>query len=177
MICGTTSRFVNSANGSSMTWFHLSAPLNGGLCAKRSDTFSHGFGYEGALWLAHLYASWETSALFPVGSGADRIAHGLVGTAAHHAVGVRRLVRSGLDFSARIVLRSLQETMFLAILMHASKELRTEYHAAQDPEDARAFWFKRLSRREIGRRLDDVEVSLGFDAESRHAFAEYRRVR
>lgn len=92
-----------------------------------------------------------------------KIPNALIGTACAHTVAIRRLVLSGLDCSAKVVLRSLMETLGICIAVIKEHSIANNYHSAQDFKQAKEFWFKTISRKKLKTILSSVEIEVGFD--------------
>ncbi len=98
----------------------------------------------------------------------------LVARACALTVAVKRLIATGLEDIARIVARSLLETLDLALVCVANPEFAQLYHSALADEEysANEFWRKHISGDRLNRKvrhvfdstdLTDEEVSFYFD--------------
>lgn len=73
------------------------------------------------------------------------------------ALAVRQLAESGLGTPARVILRSLVETLLAFLLMAGQPDLLREFVAAQTFEETRAFWQKYLTQRNLSSNLALLE--------------------
>jgi hypothetical protein len=116
---------------------------------------------EGIRWLAEVHLTLSATMVW------DRRGHrktrvrsvwALIGTASAYAVAVRRLVLAGLDGPARVVLRSLSETLFVCIVLLHRDDLRTEYErAAKDENEAFKLWRREFAWAKLKHHLDSAE--------------------
>jgi hypothetical protein len=121
---------------------------------------------EGIQWLAqlHIALSLARSGDFEKDK-AMLVPFVLVGSACTHSVAIRRLILSGLDASAKVLLRTLIETLNVCIAVMDDIELANEFRAAQDFIIAKKFWHKKLSTSKLNSILTNIETSLDLDAE------------
>lgn len=77
----------------------------------------------------------------------------LVGMACAQAVSIRKLILSGLDSSARAILRTLFETLCISILVLDDKALREEFRKAENTSN---FWYSNFAKGKIFKKLDDL---------------------
>ncbi len=75
----------------------------------------------------------------------------LTGVACAHAVAIRKLCLCGLDTSARIILRSLIETLDICILTTFDAESRIKFIRAHEPNEAEKTWRNFLSGKNLER--------------------------
>lgn len=89
----------------------------------------------------------------------------LAGASCTHVVSIRRLCLSGLDSSARVVLRSLMETTQYFLVMLTHPEIRKNYKKLGEIEDVEfnhsyKFWRNYLSREKTNKVLKKMENEL-----------------
>lgn len=89
----------------------------------------------------------------------------LIGTACTYAVAIRRLVLSGLDYSAKILLRSLMETLNICTLIIADISISYKFNKAEDQKTARHLWLQEFSKNKIEQVLSKIESQVGFNGE------------
>ena len=131
---------------------------------------------EQIAWLASYYLLWQVehdpvTAVPP----ADALPFELLATVVNHAAAVRRLVRSGLDYQARGMLRLMSETSHLALALLTHRTLRDGFMAAQEPDEARRFWRKELSTRRISAILTTLETELNIGGTACEELTEWRK--
>ena len=129
---------------------------------------------QGIQWLGSLQVFLEGSASRGEGNDQLRVQAALVGTACAHATGVRRLALSGLDSSAKVVLRSLVEAVHLAIIMLTDSNLNGDFLKSQSSTEASALWNRQLRPQRIVEKLDAIETNLGLDLEIREDLKKTR---
>lgn len=93
-------------------------------------------------------------------------------------VAVRKLVVSGLEDVARIVVRSLLEALDLAITSLADDEFAERYSSAVEDEkyDANDFWKKNIGYKKLNTRVRKVLESTGLTDQQVEWFFENRRL-
>ncbi|HEX2062759.1 MAG TPA: hypothetical protein VHK90_18610 [Thermoanaerobaculia bacterium] len=104
-----------------------------------------------------------------------RLPFELLGVVTNNATAIYRLVRAGLDYQARAMLRILFESSSLALALLADAELRAGYIAAIDERDARHFWQQKLRPAAISSVLNDIEANLLLEAPDRAELAAWRK--
>lgn len=85
----------------------------------------------------------------------------LVGASCTHALALRRLVLSGLDSSARAMLRTLDEHLMVCIVLLHDRNLADSFQQAQDDKAANDFWYKHLNTKALKKHLNKIEGELG----------------
>ena len=130
---------------------------------------------ESIQWLANLAAILDRLIVHSVVSNAHRTAWSLVGASCAHSVAIRRLVLSGLDSSARAILRSLDEHLIACIVLLHDRDMAEMFQNAQNIDDANKFWYEKLRTKALRKRLNQIEKELGFDQESSRELREWRQ--
>ena len=108
---------------------------------------------ESIQWLANLIAILDRLLVYSDVSNAHRAAWSLVGASCAHSLAIRRLVLSGLDSSARTILRSLDEHLIACIVLLHDRDMAEMFHNAQDIDDANRFWYEKLRTKALSKRL------------------------
>lgn len=121
---------------------------------------------EGIQWLAqlHMALSLARSGNFEK----DKeilVPFALVGSACANSVAIRKLILSGLDGSAKVLVRTLKQTLNICIAVIDNIKLANEFIAAQDFSIAKKFWNQKLSPNKLNSILTKIEKSLDFDDE------------
>lgn len=131
---------------------------------------------QGIQWLACLHASLDSAVNRRSGDQVCYALDALIGTAVSHAVAIRRLCLSGLDSTAKIVLRVMAETFSVCIAILWNSELRRNFTKPQSLEQAQDFWFKYFARGKLEKILENAEASiLGLDDEIRNELRDCRK--
>lgn len=130
---------------------------------------------ESIQWLANLAAILDRLIVDSDVSNAHRTAWALVGASCAHSLAIRRLVLSGLDSSARAILRSLDEHLIACIVLLHDRDMAEMFHNAQDINDANRFWYEKLRTKDLSKRLTQIEKELGFDQESSRELREWKQ--
>ena len=86
----------------------------------------------------------------------------LVGNACAHASAIRRLVLSGFDSSARVLHRTMLDTLAAFLFSLSDEAFRTEFGQARDIASAKSFWLRNLRYDKVHRRLTELEKTVGF---------------
>ena len=129
---------------------------------------------ESIQWLANLAGILDRLVDENCTSNSLRIAMVLVGASCAHAVALRRLVLSGLDSSARAILRSLDEHLMACIVLLHDRDLANAFQRAQDIQDASEFWYRNLKTKALNKRLNKIERELDLAAETSQEIREWR---
>jgi len=130
---------------------------------------------EGIQWLANLSATLDVALKESNGGSSLRVPWALAGAACVQAVAIRRLVLSGLDSPARSILRTLDEHLMVCVVTLAKKDLRDGFFRPDSPDEAKTFWHKELTSKNIESHLFEIEKNIGFDAETIKEFNEFRK--
>jgi hypothetical protein len=130
---------------------------------------------ESIQWLANLAAILDRLIADGVVSNAHRTTWSLIGASCVHSVAIRRLVLSGLDSSARAILRSLDEYLMICIVLLYDREMAEGFQSAQNIDDANKFWYEKLRTKALRKRLNQIEKELGFDQEASRELREWRQ--
>lgn len=130
---------------------------------------------ESIQWLSNLTAILDRLVSDEAVSNAHRAAWALIGASCVHSVAILKLVLSGLDFSARAILRSLDEHLTTCIILLPDREMAEMFQKAQDADDANKFWYENLRAKDLNRRLNQIERELGFDQEASRQMREWRQ--
>lgn len=113
-------------------------------------------------WLAHFHDLLSHSAS---SNHSERLVvpYSILGASIAQAVSIRKLCLSGLDTPARSLLRTLFESIDLAILTFFDFEAQDAFLCIAESEEARGFWNKYVRRKknsETGRRTSRVDEVL-----------------
>lgn len=129
----------------------------------------------GIEWATSVYGSIDEVA-FTSGIPFDESRSGVafLGAACANAVAVRHLVTSGLDSSARVVLRSMVEALHFAIACFHSDEIAIGVRSAADPESINRFWYHNLRGKNLADLLSSAEDSIGLDPATRKSLRDER---
>jgi hypothetical protein len=131
---------------------------------------------EEIAWLGAYSVLWrlkhEPYESVPIDS---RLPFELLGVVVNNAMAVYRLVRAGLDYQARAMVRIMFESSSLALAVLANAELRAGYIAAVDEQDARRFWYQKLRPAAVNTALSDIEAHVRIDAQDRSWLASWRK--
>jgi len=135
---------------------------------------------EGIHWLTVLHVGLhEALQTATEGSKTEnrlRAPWALVGAGCAYAVAVRRLVLSGLDGPARVVLRSLAESLFVCIVLLDRDDLRDEYQTAGATGLEYEFWNRELRTAKLEGHLGRVESGLKtIDASVLESMSQWRK--
>jgi hypothetical protein len=98
----------------------------------------------------------------------------LLSNACNLAVSARLLVISGLDNSARGVVRALDEHLCVCIVILNMPELAKGFQASQFHEDASQFWYDNFNTKRLRKHLNSVERDLGVEAHVSKEFRQWR---
>lgn len=130
---------------------------------------------EGIQWLAqlHIALSLARSGDF-IKDKEILVPFALVGSACAHSVAIRRLILSGLDASAKVLLRTLIETLNVCIAVMDNIELANKFRTAQDFKIAKNFWNQKLSPGKLNNILAVVEKKLNLEEEVITGIKEWR---
>jgi hypothetical protein len=128
---------------------------------------------ESIQWLSNLTAILDRLISEEAVSDAHRAAWSLIGASCVNSVAIRRLVLSGLDFSARAILRSLDEHLTTCVVLLHDREMAEMFQKAQDVNDANKFWYEKLRTKDLNKRLYQIEKELGFDQEVSREMREW----
>lgn len=121
---------------------------------------------EGIQWLTQLHVALSLARSGDFEKDKEiLVPFALVGSACAHSVAIRRLILSGLDASAKVLLRTLIETLNVCIAVIDNIGLLNEFRAAQDFIIAKKFWNQKLSHSKLNIILTKIEKSLDFDDE------------
>jgi hypothetical protein len=121
---------------------------------------------EGIQWLAQLHVALSLARSGDFEKDKEiLVPFALVGSACTHSVAIRRLILSGLNASAKVLLRTLIETLNVCIAVMDDIELANEFRAAQDFKIAKNFWNKKLSASKLNSIITKIEKSLDLDDE------------
>jgi len=66
---------------------------------------------------------------------------------------IRRLVLSGLDIQASLIIRSFSEYVKMFIVLFDSPQLAKEFVAVETPEESKIFWEKHLRRKDLNKKV------------------------
>lgn len=130
---------------------------------------------ESIQWLGYLAAILDRLLLDGGVSNVHRIVWALVGASCVHSLAVRRLVLSGLDSSARAILRSLDEHLMACIVLLHDRDMAEMFYKAQGIDDANKFWYENLRTKTLSNRLTQIEKELGLDQEYSKSLREWRQ--
>ncbi len=130
---------------------------------------------ESIQWLANLTAIFDRLISDKAVSNAHRTAWSLIGASCLHSVAIRRLVLSGLDFSAKAILRSLDEHLTACVVLLHDRDMAEMFQTAQDADDANRLWYEKLRTKNLTKRLNQIERDLGFDQEASREMREWRQ--
>lgn len=111
-------------------------------------------------WMTWLWLALETDEKTAPPSSSTFAYVTLSVQAINEVLAIRRLVESGLDVPARVVLRSLVERLFTIILLAARPQLVAEFVAAEDLDVDRRFWSKYLRPNKLLRELSKIEREI-----------------
>lgn len=112
---------------------------------------------EGIQWLVQLHIALSLARSGSFEKDKDiLVPFALVGSACVHCVGIRKLILSGLDASARVLLRTLIETLNICIAVIDNIELSNNFRAAQDFSEAKKFWNRELTTRKLNKILAQI---------------------
>ncbi|MBM4295112.1 MAG: hypothetical protein FJ126_09465 [Deltaproteobacteria bacterium] len=121
---------------------------------------------EGIQWLAQLHVALSLARTGDFEKDkAILVPFALVGSACAHSVAIRRLILSGLDASAKMLLRTLIETLNVCIAVIDDIELANNFMAAQDFEIAKKFWNQELSSKKLDGILAKIEKKINLEEE------------
>lgn len=90
--------------------------------------------------------------------------------AASQAISIRKLCILGHDTSARVVLRSLTETVDIILMIIHDVSIRKEYYQNQDADKARAFWNQYLRKKKLSIFYKKMFRNLDLPEEAAHSF-------
>lgn len=82
--------------------------------------------------------------------------------AASQAISIRKLCILGHDASARIILRSLTETIDISLMVIHDSSKRKEYFQSQDFDEARTFWSQNLRKSKLSTFYKSMFQTLGY---------------
>jgi hypothetical protein len=98
----------------------------------------------------------------------------LTGVACSQAVAIRKLCMCGLDNSAKIILRSLIETLNICTVTLYDPTLREQYKEAQDFEDAKRIWGKRLRNAQMVTVIKEIMKKMNITDEEQALYLDYQ---
>ena len=81
----------------------------------------------------------------------------------NHSIGTIKLVESGLDYSARALLRVQAEFCLLLLVVSSDKEKLKIYHQAQSAKDAKTTWYKFFKMKKLRSELEKIEKIIHKD--------------
>ncbi len=132
---------------------------------------------EGIQWLSQLHISLANT-LNECEQISEQIkaTWALTGAACAHSVAIRRLVLSGLDSSAKIILRTLTEILNVCMAIINDPLLASEFCSVQDFKKAKEFWHRELSPKKQRELLESIELSfLGLGESDTNDLREWRK--
>lgn len=88
------------------------------------------------------------------------ILNGLLTQVANHSLAILHLVSTGLDNSARVVLRSFQDLCWLTLAVTASKEKMIAYASPQNIEEEKKVWQQHFTPGKLDIALREIEKRL-----------------
>ncbi len=91
----------------------------------------------------------------------------------NHSLAIIRLVHDGLEYPARVLLRSLHETCELIPVLLANKNLLKTYLDAKNPKEEYSIWRKYFTHSKLNDELSKVEEKL-FGIEDLTYIKKYR---
>jgi len=94
--------------------------------------------------------------------------------AASQAISIRKLCISGHDASARIILRSLAETIDISLMIIHDASKRKEYFQSQDFDKARTFWNQHLRKSKLSNFYKSMFRNLGYPENAALSFEASR---
>ena len=129
---------------------------------------------ESIQWLANLTGILDRI-LDKNSSPELKTAWALVGASCAHAVALRRLILSGLDSTAKAVLRILDEHLITCIVLLHDSKLACDFQNAQDDHEANTFWYQNLNTKALRKHLYNIEKTMGIDSQTSAIFSDWRK--
>ncbi len=99
----------------------------------------------------------------------------LTGAACSQAVSIRKLCLNGLDASAKIILRSLVETLNILTITTYDPILRKQFQTNQEFEAANKFWRKYFRTQQVNMKLKEIMSKLTLDEETQNMLLEWQK--
>lgn len=130
------------------------------------------FGIE---WLSYVHVALSENLKGSKKSARYRATWALVGAAVSFGLSVRLLCLTGLDTPARALLRTYVETLFLSLSILHDENLAAEYIKAEDDNDAKNFWHKLASPRNLHNRVIQIEKKFGLASDDIDVMTAWRR--
>ncbi|USG65746.1 hypothetical protein NDK47_27230 [Brevibacillus ruminantium] len=93
---------------------------------------------------------------------------------ANHSLAIVNLVNSGLDTSARTLLRGLLELSWLTVVVIAEKDNFKRYFDSKNEEAEKGIWRKYFSINSLNSSLEEIEKKLGLSEEVINELKEIR---
>ncbi|MFE4709782.1 hypothetical protein ACFRAM_02810 [Paenibacillus sp. NPDC056722] len=92
----------------------------------------------------------------------------------NHALSVVKLIESGLDNSARALIRILAEIIFTTSITFSKKELNLIYKSAKNNDEADNVWYKNFRPKKINSHLSSIEKEIGLPLEVTEEISKIR---
>jgi hypothetical protein len=83
----------------------------------------------------------------------------------NHSLAILKLVCNGLDPSARVLLRVLNELSWLTIILSADRDKIVLYYKAFQDGEEENVWYKHFRLKNLNKNLSDIEKKLGLDVD------------
>lgn len=94
------------------------------------------------------------------GSNLNHHLAGSFATISNNSLAVINLIKSGLEFPARSLMRVFFEHCWLTLVIISDKEKLATYRKAQDVDEARKIWYQSFKPQKVNRDLNQIEASL-----------------
>jgi hypothetical protein len=101
--------------------------------------------------------------------------YALTGAACSQAVAIRKLCLCGLDNSAKIILRTLIDTLNICTITLYDPTLRKQYQEAQEFEKANKFWRNHLRDQDINPLLKIIMGKMNLNDEDQDVLIDYQK--
>lgn len=93
---------------------------------------------------------------------------------ANTGICVSRLCQEGFDTQARILLRSLSESIYQTLIVFSSAEDFEQHLKAETPEESKVVWYQLFAKRRLYKKLAQVELQVGFPREYTQPMIQWR---
>ncbi|RWM04671.1 MAG: hypothetical protein EOR71_25995 [Mesorhizobium sp.] len=130
------------------------------------------FGLE---FLSYVHVALSSAEGFGPSNENVRAAWALLGSAVSFGVSIRSIVISGLDTSARALLRTYVETLLLCVAVLHDRPLGQAYIAAETDAQIKDFWHSVVSPKRLHEKVISIERKIGLDNETVDRLTSWRR--